>query len=511
MLPDGRNRRPGRIVASVAVVVVMTGMTMVMIPAAASPSLGNCLTQNKVIRLSGSHTEQVKYSSPGPRTTFDARGGTFTSSPADTLYPIDIAKYSAPADLCFVGGTVIGQQSRDLTWDEVKDDYSGSGLRIGGNRPYVVDGLRVDNVADGIRPRGTEDLYPKDGDGFTIRNTYLTYIRDDCVENDDIAGGVIFDSLFDGCYTGISERPSSGNEQENHPAPPGETLVLNHVLLRLQALPGVRKSHDPSVLGHGQLFKWSDVANTPVVRNSIFLVDTVPSTDSYFPFPPGTTTSNVTIVWGADEPFEWDVPPGTSVTTDRSVWTDARQEWLDRHGCTSFTSCTRLTTPDPLTTTGSLLPSAEVVVEDDPNDTPGRLDVDRLVLTRREDQTSHIRFRMFGRWGKRLLHKPGPNRIEVLFDTAPGGGAEYRSLIYEKRGKLMSRFSGQGSVLLGPVRRPNRRTAILLVPNGAAMTPHGVGVIVRARFYRPGGACAPACVDRAPDAGFLRGALASGT
>jgi hypothetical protein len=316
---------------------------------ASEPSLADCLGNDSVVTLSGTYAAQVKYSSPAPGTTFDARGATFTSYPYASLYPFSIGKTSAPARLCVVGGLVLGQQPSTLTWNEMKKSYDGDGLRIGGNDWYAVDGLRVNNVEDGVAPRGTENLYPKDGDGFSMRNLYFTYIRDDCVENDDVAGGVIADSLFDGCYTGVSEEPSSGSPQNSYPAPAGETLQLDHVLLRLQAMPGPRGTTDPSVLGHGQLFKWSSVANSLVIRNSTFLIDTTPtSSSSGFPFPAGTNTDNVTIVWGGAGPFTWSVPPGTTVTTDHTVWDNARATWLARHGCTSLYDCTNLHTPDPI-------------------------------------------------------------------------------------------------------------------------------------------------------------------
>jgi hypothetical protein len=179
----------------------------------------------------------------------------------------------------------------------------------------------------------------------------MTYIRDDCVENDDIAGGVIYDSLFDGCYTGVSERPSNGSPQNNYPAPPGEILHLDKVLLRLRAMPGPYGTNNPNVYGHGQLFKWSDVANELVVTNSIFLIEKTPNSDSTFPFPPGTITSNVTIVWLGGGPFTWSVPVGTTVVSNKSVWDAARSEWLTRHGCVSFSVCnTKLHQPDLDTT-----------------------------------------------------------------------------------------------------------------------------------------------------------------
>ena len=486
---------PGRgpIVAFVALVALVGACTSAP-SATAAPSLTDCLTDYEVVPITGIHATQVEYRSPSSETTFDARGATFTSSPADTLYPVSIGKDTTPRYLCVVGGTVLGEQARDLTWDEVKEGYSGSGLRVGGNRPYVVDGLRVDNVADGIRPRGTEDRYPKDGDGFTIRNTYLTYIRDDCVENDDIAGGVIRDSLFDGCYTGISERPTSTSPQWDHPAPAGETLLVDHLLLRLQAMPGVRGSNDPAVLGHGQLFKWSEVANHLVVRNSVFYVETVPNSDSAFPFPAGATVENVTIVWGADAPFEWDLPQGATLTTDVSVWERARAEWLDRHGCTSFASCTKLTAPDPLPGSGS----DTKTVFFDADDTPGRLDVRRLDLIREPTQNLRVEVRTFGRWRKRLLRGAGPDRVRMLFDTSPGGGHEYHGTISGKGRRLLLRVGDGSSRWRFRVRLPDRRTAVLRVPEDAPMAGSDVRVLVRTRSGRR---CGTVCRDRAPDAG----------
>jgi hypothetical protein len=304
------------------------------------------------VHINGPHPEQVQYPDPGHVTTFDARAATFSAYPSNSLYPFSLGKNTVPTGLCSVGGLVKGTQPRTLTWDQMKDQYDGDAMRISGSNYYVVDGVRIDNVEDGIAPRGTEDRFPKDGDGFLIRNAYTTYIRDDCVENDDIAGGVIYDSLFDGCYTGVSERPGDDSPQNNFKAPPGETLRLHKVLLRLQAMPGPRGTNDASVTGHGQLFKWSDVANQLVVTDSIFLVEKTPNSDSSFPFPDGTITNNVTIVWLGGGPFDWSVPAGTRVVTGRSVWDTARNEWLTRHGCTSINSCpsSKLYQPDPDTT-----------------------------------------------------------------------------------------------------------------------------------------------------------------
>jgi hypothetical protein len=306
-------------------------------------SAQECLARSTKTVLSGVYDRQYRVNAPTADTTVDARRATSTAFPFATLYPFSFGKSRPARHLCLLGGLVVGQQGRDLTWDQVKEDYDGAGLRIAADGWYVVDGLRVENVEDGIDPRGREGEYPKGGDGFVLRNLYFQYIRDDCVENDDIAGGLIEDSLFDGCNTGISERPTEGNAQYRHPAPSSETLMLSRVLLRLQAMPGPR-GHSAATLGHGELFKWSRVGNRLVLRDSIFLVEERPN-GGRSDFPAGTKATNVTVVWLGPGPFPGRVPPGVTITRDRSVWDHAREQWLLRHGCASFTSCRALVDP----------------------------------------------------------------------------------------------------------------------------------------------------------------------
>lgn len=313
-------------------------------PAATSPPLSTqqCLERSTTTVLDPTYATQFRVSSPSSDWTWDARNTTSTAYPLGSVYPFSIGKSSGAPRACWLGGKVVGQQSRTLTWDEMKNQYDGDGLRIASNDWYVVDGLRVDNVEDGIEPHGPDGA-PNNSDGVVIRNAYMQYIRDDCIENDTFASGIIRDSLFDGCNTGISEQPDASIV----PSPPDETFTLENVLLRLQALPGPRGSNDPNVTGHGQLFKWYPGANSLVVRNSVFLVEKIPNGGDTS-FPPGTVAENVTVVWLGGGPFPGTVPTGVTITTDRSIWDTARADWLARHGCSSFDSCSKLTDPDPI-------------------------------------------------------------------------------------------------------------------------------------------------------------------
>jgi hypothetical protein len=265
---------------------------------------------------------------PPDDTTYDLRGLRSTAYPGKTLYPLSFGdvRHGRPTGtvaqhLCVVGGTVVGQQPRSLTWQQVKHTYDGDGLRVQAGGWYVVDGLRVDNVEDGISPFG---------DGFVGRGLYFTYIRDDCIENDAISGGVVTDSLFDGCSMGLSERPSKGFQPT--PPPAGETFTLDGVLLRLQPMPR-DDATDADGLGNGQLFKWSRWANRLVLRNTTFLVERVSANGAKaMKFPEGTVAQNVTLVWTGPGDYPAPVPQGVQVTKDRAVWDAARSEWLARHG-----------------------------------------------------------------------------------------------------------------------------------------------------------------------------------
>jgi hypothetical protein len=292
----------------------------------AGPAARICPRRPDPVRVTGTRRDALHVTAPPNDTTYDLRGLRSLAFPDQTLYPLSFGdvRHGRPTGtvaqgLCIIGGTVVGQQPRGLTWQQVKHIYDGDGLRVQAGGWYVVEGLRVDNVEDGISPFG---------DGFVGRGLYFTYIRDDCIENDSISGGVVADSLFDGCSMGLSERPSKGFSPT--PPPAGESFTLDGVLLRLQPMP---RDDSPDGLGHGQLFKWSRWANRLVLRNSIFLVERVSMNGpKSMGFPDGTVAQNVTLVWTGPGDYPARVPAGVRVTKDRSVWDAARRAWLARHG-----------------------------------------------------------------------------------------------------------------------------------------------------------------------------------
>jgi hypothetical protein len=258
-----------------------------------------------------------------------------------------------------------------MTWPQLKAERPQPGGRTiyfdaaaltlysRGNAGHLVDGLRVDDVSDGVAARGsyaTTKHLPLDGGSFFLQDAYFTNVHDDCVDVNDLTSGIVYDSLFDGCYTGISERPDAGSPLRGLAAVHGSELTLDHVLLHMQRFPGPHPTHacpNGTANGYNQPFKWSPGANRLVMRHAVIELDGPPCSDSSFPFPKGAVLHDVSIVWTGSSRWRWPLPSGVRVTTDRSVWDSARATWLRRHGCPDRTGgvaasanpCLRMVTP----------------------------------------------------------------------------------------------------------------------------------------------------------------------
>jgi hypothetical protein len=194
-----------------------------------------------------------------------------------------------------------------------------------------VHGMRCHGTGDGFRPQeGGRNLNRTQ---FLISGTYLTNLADDCLENDFTLGGLVRDSLWESCFTGVSERPAAANGSWTSPA--DETLTLDHVLIGLRSMPHA------SDLGTGpnSLFKWSTSANKLVIKCSLFFVPaaSVNGIDS-MAIPPGTVVDDSacpgnpsTIVWlgGGAYPAP---TAGMRVVADPAVWTGAVAHWKATHG-----------------------------------------------------------------------------------------------------------------------------------------------------------------------------------
>jgi hypothetical protein len=125
---------------------------------------------------------------PRPPSSYGTRSRMITPSTraqANTLYPnfqypVDVGRISGGRVACFLGGVFVGRQPRGLTWEAVKA-VGGVAVRLQQAGRANVNGLQVDNLRDGIDLRSAVPSNPASGDGWVFRNSYMTYIRDDCI------------------------------------------------------------------------------------------------------------------------------------------------------------------------------------------------------------------------------------------------------------------------------------------------------------------------------------------
>ena len=308
----------------------------------ASPAVASeCLTRpaGQVTEVpDGTYSRDLELEAPALNHTFDLRGAAWqVRPPSEPISPVEVETRDGT---CVVGLRVEGLQRRDLPWDDVKNS-DGLQMRTAGSGIVgrsTIEGLHVRNLGDGLDTRINDR-----GHHFTARHIYMENIRDDAFENDTCQPIVIEDVLVDGTFVFLASRPGSGNYFKNPSTPVyqiSDTLV--HVRADLVGDEG----------GNGKFWKWpgssSDCTPRPVLdmRNVVLRIDAVPASDDGLVFPPGGSYSNVTLVWAGPGSYPEDVPGGVTVTTDISVWDDARAAWLDAHGCdANGDSCTNLIEP----------------------------------------------------------------------------------------------------------------------------------------------------------------------
>ncbi len=258
-------------------------------------------------------------------TTIDARAAAFVGSPTNS-YPLTLG---GAVDVCVLGGAVLGSYDRSWTWDQMHAENNAAIAFT--NALLTVDGTRIDDVADGIRPRA--------GDAFTVRNAWMTYVRDDCIENDHLLNGLIEDSLFDGCYSAFSARPSTAIIDSGYDGS-SNVWTIRDSLVRLEPMPG---PDGPTTdgLGTGTFFKWhrwddpsTSLSPKLALHRNVFVAERVSVAGAdRMGVPPGQLVdcSDNVMVWLGPGDYPTALPACFTVTKDRSVWYAAVADWHARH------------------------------------------------------------------------------------------------------------------------------------------------------------------------------------
>jgi hypothetical protein len=154
-------------------------------------------------------------------------------------------------------------------------------------------------------------------------------------------GGLVDDSLLDGCYVAFSARPSQpiiDSGWDGH----DKLWTIQNTLIRLQPMPlPSGGTSNPDGLGHGGFFKWhlwdnqaSSLSPKLALHDNVFMAERVGEVNpDRMGIPPGQlqSCSNNVMVWLGAGPFPATLPSCFTVTTDRGVWDRAVADWERRH------------------------------------------------------------------------------------------------------------------------------------------------------------------------------------
>ncbi len=275
---------------------------------------GSCLTRGgTVLHRAGYQSAQIRLRRAPYRTTVDARraiwGGTVN-------YPVSL---SGGPFACTSGGLYRGGWSSLTSWAAM---HSVAAMRMTNYAP-IVENARIHNYGDGIR-------FAEGAQYWRVRRVYLSYLRDDCIENDWAYSGVVEDSLLDGCYNAFSAR---GYDSQSRTRDGSADIVrVRDSLVRLQPMKSVYKNRG-RVPGHAGFFKWDAAGPRLSIRSTVFRADQDANTVG-LAVPAGKLVdcANNTVVWLGAGPYPEKLPSCFRVTRDRAVWDRAVVRWKQAHG-----------------------------------------------------------------------------------------------------------------------------------------------------------------------------------
>ena len=260
-------------------------------------------------------------------TVFDATGARFTVD--NCGWAGEKNPYPATLDECqdctWYGGLWNSKIPQDTDWGNTYCN-SAAAFAFRDSINFAFDSVRIDGAWDGIR------FQPREPDAkttFVLENSWLSNVRDDCIENDALHDMIIRDSLLDGCFSGISLDPGRTgspvpNRADTH------TVVIEDVLLRLQDYP-FRGEVQP-----GYFLKVHAASPSIEIRDSIFAFDRVGYVDRRWSraMSKVKSCSNNYLLWLSDTPMPASfprIPACFTVLTGaqaRDKWEQSRDAWI---------------------------------------------------------------------------------------------------------------------------------------------------------------------------------------
>jgi hypothetical protein len=230
---------------------------------------------------------------------------------------------------CWAGGTVIGTNSPRVPappWGAINKVHYGDALMLNSMRG-VVDGFRVDNM-------GEDGIATFNSANFIIKDTWISHISDDCIENDALHSGIIADSLLDGCFMAISIDPGANYEGVSKRA---NRLTLDGVLLKVES---GNMSDRPRYDESGVWLKTHRASPSLRIYKSILAFDDFSTRDPLLlrrAWERIIDCKGNVIAWLSDAAFPSNFPTTNSCfkivkgKMARSLWSAAKQNWINCH------------------------------------------------------------------------------------------------------------------------------------------------------------------------------------
>jgi hypothetical protein len=243
------------------------------------------------------------------------------SLPINT-YPILIRNAEG---LVWMGGQIRGEvpQASDWTYTYCNSPAINFINSVG----PVIDGLRARRGWDGAR-------FSQETTHWTLKNSWFSDIKDDCIENDQGKMGYVRDVLFDGCYMGLSMAPGTSGG--------GNNIVMDGVLMRMKPY------FVEAATTVGSPFKF-DVETTSGLKisnsiiaygenSSAITLRSVSRTERAWVRTEDCTTQNNLVLWLPDGalPGDFPTPPADCFAvqtgaTARATWAAAKTNWINCH------------------------------------------------------------------------------------------------------------------------------------------------------------------------------------
>jgi protocatechuate 3,4-dioxygenase beta subunit len=215
------------------------------------------------------------------------------------------------------GGATIGQLPPSTDWNTMHDTYA---LQVRSIPSFTLEDTREFAYGDGV-------TLENNSTAWTIRGVHFKYIRDDCVQNDWLNGGLIDSSFFEGCYVGISARPFTTTQDGSE-----NLVVVKNSLFWLQDMD---QGFDGP--GHGGFFKWSPGGPMVSLYNNVYRVDSRSTLGTHTLGPPAGKVhgcANNVMIWLGAGPFPESLPSCYTLLTGAAglaYWNNAVTSWKTNH------------------------------------------------------------------------------------------------------------------------------------------------------------------------------------